>query len=373
MPRFDSSNIVCDSEVDFLILKTINAEVNMFLIRNKNPTQSLFFDFFEKFFENCDLTASFEKSCLIIVDENIDADVLCNLHLWLINKTCNINNITMLSLSTLGKSNWYKKWCELYGYADRCMKIVELPWFYKINGRYFEKLPPKPVKRNLPLKWYFSFYAGSQSRIDNSLATALIASSSTPSYISYLGGYWKNFNELQNHAEVSTGWADSVTVEKIMHTVELNSINQQGVKDEIVDFSGLQWQIDQQCAAQIVRESQISSPWYATSEKTLRAFLHGQIVVPVSGVAAKDQLTEIGFQFVDFFDYDNYQYKNNWIDRYQAVIGQFEQIAQKYTLDDLEEILQNNQHIMKYNYEYVESGDLEKFLYNKALKELRNE
>lgn len=373
MPRFNCQNIIKDSGVDFLYLKTINAEINMFLLRNRNYQLSMFFDFCETFFADCNLAASFERPCLIIVDENIDTAVLCNLHLWLLNKTCNIKNIVMLSLSTLGKNKWYEAWCDLHGFGQRRMKIVELPWFYQTSGRYFESLPKQPVKRELPLKWYFSFYAGTHSMIDNSLATALISSTATPCYVSYLGGYIQPHSELENLAEVYTGWVDSPKVQKLMDVIKLNAVNQQGVKDEIVNFSGFQWQIDQQCAAQIVRESLISSQWYATSEKTLRAFLHGQIVVPVSGPAAKDQLSEIGFQFVDVFDYDNYQYKNNWFERYQAVLDQFEDISQKYSLKDLEEILQSNQHITKYNYEYIESGDLEKFLYNKALKELRNE
>jgi len=87
----------------------------------------------------------------------------------------------------------------------------------------------------------------------------------------------------------------------------------------------LQFNIDKNCFATVIRETSQDLPWTDISEKTLRTFLNYVVAIPL-GYKSVDYLKEYGFWFPDdLIDY-SYQYEPFFIDRCMKVFKIIEKL-----------------------------------------------
>jgi len=318
-----------------------------------------------------DLLDSFQRPVIVIYDEVLTVEILLAIHLWFIKQSCNIDNIFLVTTHTLGASEWYKKYLNLFGL--RGFRLVEAPLMSRRYVDRFIDIPKKDIFSNKKIKHYFSYYGGSYPSLEKDFLVTVMLQLPN-GCVEYMSGFSNDEEKLDNYLEELTGFCDRKTVDNLMNIRRsfVFTKNKTQTLNETFNLLGHQYQIDQQCAFQIIRETNNSTPFSCITEKTLRSFIHGQLPIPLSGKNSVNNIKKLGFLLdSNIIDY-NYQYLDTFYERIQAVVTEVCRIQKNFSLEDLTNYINDNLDLIEYNYKYVASGMLFDTIKTNFLKQIND-
>ena len=234
--------------------------------------------------------------------------------------------------------------------------------------------PPENIT-NKDLKYYFSYYGGTRSTLEQDLLTALVATRQHLGNVDYIGNFKTDAVKFNNYLETATHFVNRELADQLINVRNNFKVPEDPEKyrSERFDYSGPQWKTDRVSACQILRETNTADIIYnVVTEKTARCFIHFQIPIPLSGVNCVRNLEKLGFRFChDLIDY-SYQNRSSLIDRTLLALDQVDKLAMKYSLDDLKQYIIYNKDMFWHNYNLLASGSLfnqiKTDLLNKAYK-----
>lgn len=327
-------------------------------------------EFLDMYFDGINLDESFNSKLVLVYEELITAEILTYMHQWFLKQCCNINNICVIFVYTLGIKQWYTQYLELM--AQPGLTIIEATWINTKNVARQKNIPQLTEQLiRKQLKYYFSFYGGSYSSLERDFLS-IVSASTSMGWTDYCG-IKSSDTELDNYLEQLTYFSDRNAVDKLLLAKQL--VKFKNVKDRYSAItayqSGVQWKIDKGSAIQVVRETLNDSYFTAFTEKTIRSFIHLQVPMMFSGVGAVDNIKGLGFQFCDtIVDYNSYQYEKQFFIRVSKMFAELTRIKNSYTLKQLEEIIIDNKDVFYHNYDLIQSGKLEKLANSKIKEEL---
>ena len=329
--------------------------------------------FLDEYFKDTDLTKSFYKKLLIVYEEALTVEILQCLHRWFIRRCCNIENINLVVIYQIGVEHWYQKYLDLSG--EPGFRIIEVPWAETQATTNHQLCVPKLDKNliNKKIKYYFCCYGGTYPSLERDVIIAALSKLDC-SHNDYCGFGSTDF-EFDSYLEQLTYFRNRNLVDELIdkkNTIVFNQISDRYSTFKNY-FSGHQWEVNKVTAIQVIRETINDSPFTTVTEKTIKAILNLQFLMPFSGVSAIDNLENLGFRFPrEIIDY-SYQYEKGFLNRLLCLIDQIESIQKKYTLKQMEEQLLDNSDMLYYNYELIQSGALMNQSTNKIITNLLND
>lgn len=357
---------------DYLFVGPINDEVlnALILAPSHEHKEKYLHQALDQVFSDTDWTQSFTQPMIIIWDEVIFNEMILALHSWLRTKAANIENIHVLMTHHLGVSTWWKNYCEVM--QIRSFDIIESWFCWRLMHRFL--LNNTGVMA--PISWdeiteqklqhidkLFSFYCGEYSRRERDYllisllrynTIAMMDSEATLMDFDSVLAYTENISYFMNQSavdEIREFYPQHVKNNKLVKNPAFANIQGTYLKDECFNFKGMQWEIDKQCFATVIRETHMDECYISITEKTLRAFLHGQIPIPV-GYCAVELLEQEGFRFpTELIDY-SYQYEPNYHYRVQKIKQQLDKLA-GMTASEWKQCFLDSQEILKHNYDTV--------------------
>jgi hypothetical protein len=320
-----------------------------------------------------DLARSFTETLIFVYDETLPAELLMYIHTWFHRQCCDITNIIFLTTHTRGLSHWYNQYLQVHGH--RGFRVVEATWlsvlFWDVSR--LNTITPAPADiHQRTFHNYFSFYGGTRSSLEQDLLAAMACTRKHLAHIEYMGQFQTDPNKFYGYIEQNTYFKNQAVVNQLIeikNTVKL-PIAANSRRFDTFDYQSVQWGIDQHSVCQVLRETCTDSQFSILTEKTLRAFLHWQIPLPLSGVGTVDLLENLGFEFChDLIDY-SYQYQPVYYDRIHGALQQIDRLAQQYTLTEMQDVFAKYQRIFEHNYNHIVSGTVFRHIRQNTLREL---
>lgn len=305
-------------------------------------------------FGTYDWTKSFSTPQSLVYDDVLLSDTLVDLHHWLRSKSADIENIELIVTHHTGVKNWWQQWCQTNHERSFAIRELFLSSSPAVHKRWFARLSPLPqidfFRKEKKISKYFSYYGGSYATLEREYLLLKMLQFRDIASIEFIGQFG-NKKQLLDYVEQITYFKKQNEIDYIDRThskfiinsrlVQGNPIN--SVKDEKISFSGHQWSIDKICFASVVRETINNDRFACLTEKTIRAFLHHCVVVPI-GYQAVHDLELLGFWFPhDIFDY-SYQDERCFSERVEKLASGLEKMykclsidrLQKYYIDNLD-------------------------------------
>ena len=327
--------------------------------------------FLDDRFKEFDLTLSFRQKVILIYREMISVETLLFIHSWFISRCCDINNIFLVIPHEIGIKDWYQNYLKLFGYNG--FNIIECPYLDDDPTVHrWDNIDPNfkfPKKR---LKYYFNFYGGTYSHPEREFLVTLL--STIPNgYIDFIPKFDPSLKELDGYLEQITSFSDRKLCDQLLeHRKTLTFDIQRPDNHQGYGHHGFIWKIDNQSACHVIRETSNDLPYMMASEKTIKPFLHFQFPLPISGVNSIQYLEELGFQMPHtVIDYQ-YQTETIFYNRVQKLCAELIRLEKTYTLDEMEDKLNDNREILQYNYSYIASGNLFRKVKNNLIRELND-
>lgn len=297
----------------------------------------------EKLFDSVDWTQSFHTPMVILHDEILQSEVLIGIHRWLRAKCADIENIIIVVTQHLGVPAWWKQWCQVN--HEKSFKVItwvptECFWFQDHYDFSTISLPKEEwilKQKTQGINRLFSYYGGSHSQLDRVYITLKMLEFDSSAVVDFMASF-PGLQEIQDYVEQITYFKNQPEIDRMAYMYEkfvgpdgkltstvAKQYKQQQTLHEQINYQGLQWNIDRDCFATVVRET-VNSDVYATvTEKTLRGFLHYTAVVP-TGYRAVTELESLGFRFPrDLIDY-NYENQRDFYTRILELSKSLEQI-----------------------------------------------
>lgn len=310
-------------------------------------------------FKHVDWQLGFEKKFFILYDDAILPENLIFLHYWLRNKCTNIENIFFLCTPQIIK-RWWTDWCHVMG--EKSFKVIDIGPLTAAH-RYIKCTLPLENKSK-SIKKHFSYYGGTISSPQKNYILLEITEYYDYGYIDNLATILPK-QQIIDQIEKISYFQSQQTIDNIsrrydefVHDGKFNSntpltIEDSGRRiDEPVDQNGWQYQIDRQCFACVIRETFDYLPYPAFTEKTLRAFYHGCMPIPL-GYRAVEELELYGFKFLhDFFDY-GYQYEKDFFSRIKKMKHSLQKWIIDFPTDTLATLWSDNQEIFEHNSKHI--------------------
>lgn len=280
---------------------------------------------------------SFETMLVIVYDEWFEIQSLEIIHDFLRQQCCDIENIVLLTTHQLGINDWWQARCQLY--HEKTFKIKE--WLFvrnKFNPTYFESLDPsdKSIQHDILLKnnivYLFNSYTGANPKLDRLYIGLKLKELEGIGIVDCITDFEFSEQQMINHAMYLGHFKNVKEEEKIFELYQKFVIDNRlrldtalltvpvgKVRNELFKYKGAQFYIDSMCLATIVNETDNTQPWFMVTEKTLRAFWHHTVVIPV-GYNSIHYLEQKGFWFPhDLIDY-SYQTETDWLTRINLMI-----------------------------------------------------
>jgi hypothetical protein len=321
-------------------------------------------------FSNIDLKESFEKKLIIVYAEVIIPENLIQLHQWIARQCCNIENIVLVTTLHSGVEKWYNQYLELYG--DQGMQIVDAPWIY-IDQYYTIQNSIPSLDKNLinkNLKYYFSYWGGTYPSLERDVVSVIL-SNLLNGYLSYIGCVSSD-SEFNNYLEQLTWFGNRELIDQLLTKKQTTKFLGITNKNLINDYcKGFQFDHDKQSALCPVRETLNDIQYSTITEKTMKAFIHMQIPLPISGVGTVDELTKLGFQFCDIVNYNSFQHEKLFLKRVCLIKDEIIRIQQTYTLKQLEEYILDHKEVFYNNYNLIQQGVLAEQSANAVIAKLK--
>lgn len=329
----------------------------------------------EQLLHGQDLTRSFQRPQILLLNEQIHHDIFVALDYWVRRQACDIRNIWLVSTSTLGLDQWYHDWLYLHGLENYGMRVLEVPWIAETFQTTLDAIKTRPDRQRF--KSYFTTYGGTWGNDERDFIIAWLMDYRHLGHIDYFAGFGNDRQSQENYFESMTHFLDQTRVESLLSKLDhqfehlgephkkFNFQDFQFQQDiirslayEKFDFQGFQFQQDIRSFSQIVRETFNCQPWNCLSEKTLRPFLHLQMPLPLSGRNAVQNLENQGFVFLhDVIDY-SYQDQGHLTDRFRGLEKNLINWSSQLSLDDLYDISLEHQDVYHHNFDLIASGEL---------------
>ena len=339
-----------------IVAGLINAEL-LFALRDTADSESkdkVIWPVLEQIFTGFDWSQGFEHNIVIIYDETFTPEIAQSLHYWLRTKCTRIENIHVICLDNPA-AQWWQRWCDVM--HERSYRVVDV--LHTVNAdRYFSGQTP-PLRDAQGIHRHFSYWGGSYPSRSKNYLLMEISQYRPWAYVDNMGPLLPR-QEILDYVENITYYQSQVTVDRIAQCYDelvrdhqfLSNVQGTKKHDEPFDGRGLQWHIDQQCMACVVRETDDTLPYANITEKTLRAFWHGSMVIPISYQAVCD-LERCGFQFAhDLFDY-SYQHEPDFFRRVQALKRSLDRFIQQCPADRLPQLWHQHRRIWQHNAQTV--------------------
>jgi hypothetical protein len=291
-----------------------------------------------------DWSVSFSTPVVLIYDELVTSEILIILHNWLRRKCADIENIQLIVTSHTGIAKWWKSWCQTN--HEKSFQINEL--FFTISPsakKYFKNFTKLPeldfYRQNKKISKLFSFYGGTYSGLEKEYLILKILEFKNSASIDFFAKF-SSKQEILDYAEHINYYKNQKEIDYISYAYDTYvqdcylNYNQSLVrtKNEPIDFKSLQWTIDKICWASIVRETVNGDKFASLTEKTLRAYLHHNVVIP-TGFNAVTDLEDLGFWFPhDIVDY-SYQSEPLYANRINQMIQMLTHLNNTYSFDQL--------------------------------------
>lgn len=300
--------------------------------------------------------ASFQRPQIILALEVWSIDSLIDLQTYLRQKTCNIENFYITSAWQPRLATWWNNYCSSRVYNQRTFNIVEV-FDIPFHDEYLQSLEfPGSVlnfwKRDSwytdcynidinstkELNYYFSYMCGTgPGGYDIGYAKHYLALQMLqfePDAVVSLAWSLIDKHTLKSFVDYSLYWQDQDLVDLIdtqYQKVEKRPTDQIPI-DNFVPDSG---KFYKNSFATVVRESFLTQPFGAITEKSLRALLAGQFIIPTTHLGVAD-LEDRHFQFDhNLFDY-SYQFESNFIKRINLLCQSLREFIKSYSLQDLD-------------------------------------
>lgn len=308
----------------------------------------------ETLFAGVDWTMSFHKRLLVVYDEVVIPQVVISLHEWLRSKCANLDHIHVI-FTDQPIQLWWQAYCRVFherSFHAEYVPHVTMPLRYPMAQTI-------QVKAHEMINRHFSYYAGTwHDRSRNYLLLEMLE------YMPHAAidnmGLILPRQRIVDYVEQISYFGAQSDVERIgaiydQHVIDQNcpgNVVGQQSKNEPLCYQGLQWQIDSQCFACVTRETRDDLPYPDVTEKTMRAFLHQCMVIPIS-YQAVDHLESLGFQFAHhLFDY-SYQHQPDFFHRVKGLKNSLNQFIQTVSQPQLGPVWFQNQQIWQHNAENV--------------------
>jgi hypothetical protein len=319
----------------------------------------------ERLFENYDWSKSFYSTQVLVYDEAILSEFLPIIHNWLRRKCCDIENIVLISITHPGIADWWKSWCSVNHQKSFQIKEANFWDSPTHRGTWISENFKEPsldfFKENKKITKLFSFYGGTYSKIPQEFLTLKLMRFCDVSVVDYLGTfnskdkllgyaesmyYYKNQFEIDQLSESYDKYVSN-NFKLLNHSTNPNNYTNSPLKCKI-DFNGTKWNIDRQCFATVVRETMIDDVFSCLSEKTMQAFLHHNVVIPVA-FDSVSHIEKLGFWLPhELIDY-SYQKNTIFVDRIDQMILMLDRLVSKYSMSDLNDFYIANLNKFQYN------------------------
>jgi hypothetical protein len=318
----------------------------------------------DKLFFNYDWTITFETPVAIIYDELVTSEILVILHKWLRKQCADIENIYLIVTHNAGISAWWEKWCDCF--FDKSFKIVELffndsimnPWNPGEDVKKYELKSLNFLKENKKILKLFSFYGGTYSTMERQYLVLKMLRFQNVAAI-HFNSKFSSKKEILDYAENITYYNNQKEIDDLSECYDrcvghkqmlpnsnlISSINYQKFLE--LQWSHLQWNIDKNSWATVIRETMNSDVFSTVTEKTLIACFHHTVMFPI-GINSVLNLENLGFWFPhDIVDY-SYQVEPIFVNRVAKMCNTLQEIINKYSMIQLEQYYFDN--IQKFCY-----------------------
>lgn len=310
---------------------------------------------------NADLSSSFDQGFAVYYREVLTEEMLLLLHNYFRNTCCNIENIVLITIDTLGLDRYYKNFCSLN--KTKGFNIIEIPWI-----GYSRRFVPINVDSFLPkkqsIKSLFSFYGGTYE-LNPPERTIMALFASRYSKLAHVETLFTpaTWQEVENYLEYLTYFRDVESINKYKDLYNLFTSQQKfnipkliktdnSIQNEWFTRQGPQWEIDSQSFFSLVRETNSTQNFYCITEKTMRCFYHGIAVIPTHGEFVIDDLESIGFKINRSLINYSYLSEDNLFFRLEKLKVELDKLKE-ISFDDWHSIWLENYDVFKYNSEYL--------------------
>jgi hypothetical protein len=318
---------------------------------NKYDKSEKVFQFLDSFFDSVQWTNTFSLPHVIYYDEFITPEIIFYFHRYLSKICLDIENIYIIDSHQRGTSLWWENYKEIM--QIKSFNFIEIGFEYHeffelhIGETELNYVQNIDILKEKNILHTFSFYGGTYY-------------SEYRNFLFLLFNYYGNNNPVDkmfdvtdkkstlDHCEQITNFKN----QKMINFIEERWNNDRECYNLITEQKRkykdhLQFNIDKNCFATVIRETGQEFPWSVITEKTLKCFLHYVVAIPL-GYKSVDYLKEYGFWFPDdLIDY-SYQYEPFFIDRYIKVFKIIEKLElikkhqlNKYFIDNIEKFNHN--------------------------------
>lgn len=277
------------------------------------------FDQLDQIFKDFDWTMSFDRPVIIVYDEVIYSLCFIEIHNWLRKKSCNLNHIFLISTHTANSSNWWEQYCQTM--HIRSFHVIDTYFTPRYAAMFLtdlQKLDYDKIfnEKQSNLKYLFSYYGGSYGAQERDYLALQMCHFYDSAMIDYVGTF-KSQRQFTDYVEQISYFLDDKCVneldgfykkyvnqdQKLIVHPHWKQYTEKFQLNEPLNLSGLQWQVDRDCFATVIRETWQNDCFYQASEKTWRTFYHCNIAIPL-GYDSVRELERRGFWFPhDLIDY----------------------------------------------------------------------
>lgn len=296
-------------------------------------------------FKDIDFAITFGQKAAILYDEVLPSEILILIHAWLRTKSCNIQNIVLLTTHHSGTRHWWKEWCCFTG--EKSFEVVELAYKNSRQARCYmiTAMPDSNfflTQKNI--EYFFSFYGGGYATTERCYLTLRMLELNEYGFVDFIGKFLPR-QEILDYAEHITYYTDQTEIEllatqydrfivdfKLQNNPLLFDAGKKFQNEPL--YGNFQWNIDKHCFASVIRETLIDQQYSCITEKTLRTFLHHLVAIPTC-YCAVEELESKGFWFPhDIFDY-SYQNKKIYSERVSLMIAAIKNTTAQMSLSEL--------------------------------------
>lgn len=273
---------------------------------------------------------SFIRPQVVYIQDILPIELVFLIHHYFQKRCCNSENLVFIVPSHVGLHDWWEQYKELMGIKS--IVFIDAPYFSWYSNRFnittrLEHIQPRYEKH------FSAWISGKQAvPIHNQYLLLLLLEHKHHGIIDC----YSKLNQKQNIldlAESLTNFCNANLVDKISQIYDANIVdghyhsnivfnNNDGSGGVIGDdFLLLE---DIKCPINVVRETLCNTPYYCFTEKSIRPFLHQQLVLPVCYLGHK-VLSAMGFELPNVINY-NYCNIRHFGDRMNAMMLELERL-----------------------------------------------
>lgn len=311
------------------------------------------------------------KAQVIVCLETLTLEHLDILHTWLSERCCDILNFRLLLIGQPGAHDFWQQYNTLLGRNSfTIIEILDLPFgsksvceianennysqIYTIKTHWrrenwydFDSLPC--LDRN-PLYHAVYMPGRSNSSVESGFAKQYLALEIAAIPGCYVDQCYtlSDKQAILHWIERIHGWHVPYNFSRLEQTYD--ELSQQEIKS-IPDWQGIHdtsRHLFEKSFATVVRETIMQSQFGCISEKTLRAFYHGQAVIPTS-YNTRTYLEQRGFEFLPELKISLHEESKSFAHRVRTIGNLLHCFSHSYSQRDLGMLLRKHQDLFRHN------------------------